>query len=43
MVDNMKNSSVTEKIKCERINKHFYRNPEGKILKYSHYCIEKKL
>ena len=33
--------SVSEKIKCERINKYFYRDPEGKILKYSIYCIEK--
>ena len=38
----MRNSNVTEKIKCEKINKYFYRNPERKILKYSHYCIEKK-
>ena len=38
----MRNSNVSEKIKCEKINKYFYRNPEGKILKYSHYCIEKK-
>ena len=41
MVGNMKNSSVTEKIKCRKINKFFYRSPEGRILKYSHYCIEK--
>ena len=37
----MRNSSVTEKIKCQKIDKYFYRSPEGKILKYSHYCIEK--
>ena len=24
-----------------KIDKYFYRSPEGKILKYSHYCIEK--
>ena len=37
----MCNSSVTEKIKCQKIDKYFYRSPEGIILKYSHYCIEK--
>ena len=37
----MRNSSVTEKIKCHKIDKYFYRSPEGTILKYSHYCIEK--
>ena len=37
----MRDSSVTEKIKCRKIDKYFYRNPEGEILKYSHYCIEK--
>ena len=38
----MRNSSVTEKYKCQKIDKNFYRSPEGLILKYSHYCIEKK-
>ena len=37
----MKNSSVAEKIKCQKIDKYFYRSPEGTILEYSHYCIEK--
>ena len=37
----MRNSNVSEKIKCQKIDKYFYRSPEGKILKYSHYCIEK--
>ena len=37
----MRNFSVTEKIKCPKIDKYFYRSPEGYILKYSHYCIEK--
>ena len=36
----MVNMSVVEKIKCQRIDKFFYRNPEGTILKYSQYCIE---
>ena len=33
--------SVSDKIKCVKIDKYFYRNPEGTILKYSQYCIEK--
>ena len=37
----MRDSSVTEKIKCQKIDKYFYRSPEGNILKYSYYCIEK--
>ena len=37
----MRNSNVSEKIKCEKINKYFYRSFEGTILKYSYYCIEK--
>ena len=37
----MRNSNVTEKIKCQKIDKYFYRDPNGNILKYSHYCIEK--
>ena len=37
----MRNSSVTEKIKCQKINKYFYKSPEGTILKYSQYCIQK--
>ena len=37
----MRNSSVTEKIKCQKIDKYFYRDSNGNILIYSHYCIEK--
>ena len=33
--------SVVDKIKCKKINKFFYKTPEGTILKYSQYCIEK--
>ena len=33
--------SVSDKILCKKINKFFYRSPEGEILKYSIYCIEK--
>ena len=36
----MRNSIVTEKIKCQKIDKYFYRDPNGNILKYSHNCIE---
>ena len=32
---------VSDKIKCVKIDKFFYRSPEGEILKYSQYCIEK--
>ena len=41
MVDNMRNSNVSEKIKFRKIDKYFYRSPERETLKYSHYCIEK--
>ena len=37
----MRDSSVSEKIKCVNIDKYFYRSPEGQILKYLHYCIDK--
>ena len=37
----MRNSNVTEKIKCEKIDKYFYRNPEGEILKYSIIVLKK--
>ena len=33
--------SVSDKILCQRIDKFFYRSPEGTILKYSIYCIQK--
>ena len=41
MVSDKKNLSVTEKILCERIDKYFYRDPDGNIKKYSIYCIVK--
>ena len=41
MVSDKKNLSVTDKILCERIDKYFYRDPDGNIKKYSIYCIEK--
>ena len=37
----MRNSNVSEKIKCRKIDKYFYKDPNGSILKYSYYCIEK--
>ena len=43
MVGNMRNSSVTLKVQCQKIDKYFFRNPNGNILKYSHYCIEKNV
>ena len=33
--------SVSDKIKCVKIDKYFYRDPKGIILKYSQYCIQK--
>ena len=41
MIGNMRNSSVSLKVQCQKIDKFFYRSPEGTILEYSHYCIEK--
>ena len=41
MVGNMRNSSVTLKVQCQKIDKYFFRSLEGEILKYSHCCIEK--
>ena len=38
----MRNLNV-KKIKCQKIDKYFYRDPNGNISKYSHYCIEKNL
>ena len=32
---------MTEKIKCQKIDKYFYKDRNGNILKYSNYCIEK--
>ena len=37
----MVNLSVSDRILCQRIDKYFYRTPEGTILKYSIYCIKK--
>ena len=37
----MRNSNVTLKVQCQKIDKYFYRDPNGNILKYSHYCVEK--
>ena len=41
MVGNMRNLSVALKVQCQKIDKYFYRDPNGNLLKYSHYCIEK--
>ena len=41
MVGDVRNSDVSEKVKCQKINKFFYQDHNGNILKYSHYCIEK--
>ena len=41
MVGNMRNLSVTLKVQCQKIDKYFYRGPNGNILENSHYCVEK--
>ena len=34
--------NVTEKIRCIRFNKYFFRKtPEGPLIKYSQYCMRK--
>ena len=33
--------NVTEKIRCVKIDKYFFRNPEGRICKYSQFCMRK--
>ena len=30
--------NVTEKIKCQKIDKYFFRDPEGRIKKYLQFC-----
>ena len=40
MVSVIKKLCVTDKILCERIDKYFYRDPDGNIKKYSIFCIE---
>ena len=33
--------NMTEKIKCQKIDKYFFKSPEGKIKKYLKYCRRK--
>ena len=33
---------VTEKVKCQKIDKYFFRDPEGRIKKYLQFCRRKK-
>ena len=33
--------NVTEKIRCVKIDKYFFRDPEGRIKKYSQFCMRK--
>ena len=33
--------NVTEKIKCQKIDKHFFRDAEGRIEKYLQFCRRK--
>ena len=39
----MRNLSVALKVQCQKIDKYISRDPNGNILKYSHYFIEKKM
>ena len=32
---------VTEKVKCQRIDRYFFRNPEGRTFKYRQFCKRK--
>ena len=37
----VRNFNVTEKIKCQKIDKYFFKSSEGKIQKYLKYCRRK--
>ena len=37
----VRNFNMTEKIKCQKIDKYFFKNPKGRIQKYSQYCRRK--
>ena len=39
----MRNLSVTLKVRCQKIDKYFFRDSNGNILKHSHYFIEKNV
>ena len=39
----MRNSNVSEKIKCRKIDKYFYRDPNGNIFKIFSLLRRKKL
>ena len=33
--------SVVEKVQCQKIDKHYFRNPKGRIYEYSQFCRRK--
>ena len=37
----VRNFNMTEKIKCQKIDKYFFKSPERKIKKYLQYCRRK--
>ena len=37
----VRNFNVTEKIKCQKIDKYFFKTPTGGIRKYFKYCRRK--
>ena len=37
----VKTLNMTEKIKCQKVDKYFFKSPVGKIKKYLKYCRRK--
>ena len=37
----VRNFNMTEKIKCQKIDKCFFKTPKGRIRKYSQFCRRK--
>ena len=33
--------SVTRKVQCQKIDKFYYKTPEGRVFKYAHFCRRK--
>ena len=38
----VKTLNMTEKVKCQKIDKYFFKNTKGRIQKYIKYCRRKK-
>ena len=37
----VRNLNVTEKVKCQKIDKYFFKTPKGRIKKYLQFCRRK--